>query len=128
MMQVDGLGAFVRALIPVQLTGGFSVTFGVWVGVSPDDMRRAFDDWWAPRYTDLVIDGVLANELAPWKVFGAPIHLAVRDPDQTPYATSSSDAEMAQVLRDVWPHELVLASLPAYPYVAPNTSANCTDG
>jgi hypothetical protein len=112
MMQVDGVGAFVRALVPVQLTGGFTVTFGAWIGVSPEDMRRAFDDWWAPAYTDLVIEGVLANELLPWNVLGAPIHLAVRSPDETPYAASSSNADMAKVLVNVWPHEFVLAAQP----------------
>jgi hypothetical protein len=29
------VGAFLRALLPVQLTGGYTVTFGVWVGVHP---------------------------------------------------------------------------------------------
>src|SRR5918998_447852 len=31
MMQVPGAGAFLRALLPTRLTGGYSVTFGVWV-------------------------------------------------------------------------------------------------
>jgi hypothetical protein len=112
MMQVDGVGAFVRALVPVHLTDGYLVTFGVWTKTSPEDMRRAFDEWWAPNYVDLAIDAELANELAPWSVLGAPIHLTVRDPDETPYATSSSHAEMTQVLADTWPHDVVLAGLP----------------
>lgn len=33
MMQVRDVGAFVRVLLPVSLSGGFSVTFGVWLGV-----------------------------------------------------------------------------------------------
>ena len=45
MMQVPSLGAFVRALLPVRLTGGHTVTFGVWVAVHPDDLRHAFAVW-----------------------------------------------------------------------------------
>jgi len=30
MMQVPGLGAFVGGLLPVRLTGGHTVTYGVW--------------------------------------------------------------------------------------------------
>jgi hypothetical protein len=36
MMQVPALGTFVRAMLPVQLTGGHTVTYGgVWVGIDP---------------------------------------------------------------------------------------------
>jgi hypothetical protein len=38
MMQTPGVGSFVRALLPVDLTGGYTVTFGVWVGVDPDEL------------------------------------------------------------------------------------------
>jgi hypothetical protein len=47
MMQVPDVGPFVRALLPVRLTGGFTVTYGVWVGVHPDDLQRAFKVWWS---------------------------------------------------------------------------------
>lgn len=49
MMQVPGLGAFIRALLPVGLTGGYTVTFGVWIAVHPDDLQRAFAVWWEPE-------------------------------------------------------------------------------
>jgi hypothetical protein len=65
MMQVPGLGAFVRALLPVRLTGGHTVTYGVWVGIHPDDLQRAFAVWWQPGYTGLTFDGALANTLPP---------------------------------------------------------------
>ena len=47
MMQVPDLGPFVRALLPVRLTAGHTVTFGVWVSVQPDDLQRAFASWWS---------------------------------------------------------------------------------
>jgi hypothetical protein len=35
MLHVPGSGPFVRALLPVKLTGRYSVMFGVWVSVHP---------------------------------------------------------------------------------------------
>ncbi|MEU4482386.1 hypothetical protein AB0F68_30635 [Micromonospora sp. NPDC023966] len=54
MMQVPGVGALVRALLPVQLTGGFSATLGVWVALDPADLQRASAVWWEPECQDLV--------------------------------------------------------------------------
>jgi len=112
MMQLPELGGFVRALLPVQLTGGYTVTFGVWVGVHPDDLRHTFDVWWKPKYSDLHLHGRLANALPAWEVIGAPVTLGVVDTDATPYCVSSEDAELAAVLSLEWDHELILAGLP----------------
>jgi hypothetical protein len=112
MMLVPNLGGFLRALLPVRLSGDHSVTFGVWVGVHPDDLKRAFDVWWAPEYEELRLTGRLANALPSWDVFGAPVDLAVTDAKQTPYCVSSSDAELHAVLMDEWDHEPVLSCLP----------------
>src|SRR5260370_39841115 len=46
MMQSPGAGPFVRALLVVRLTGGYAVTYGVWAGVHPGDLQRAFRAWW----------------------------------------------------------------------------------
>lgn len=113
MMQVPDAGAFLRALLPVQLTGGYTVTFGVWIGVHPDDLRRAFESWWAPEYAHLAMEGRLANALPAWAVFGAPVTIAVTDPDVTPYCVGSSDRQLVSVLSDEWDHDLVLSGLPS---------------
>jgi hypothetical protein len=112
MMQVPQVGAFLRALLPVQLTGGYTVTFGVWVGVHPDHLRRAFETWWTPEYAQLTMEGRLANALPAWEVFGVPVTIAVTDPEATPYCVSSSDQQLGSVLTDHWEHELILSGLP----------------
>lgn len=48
MMQIPGAGPFVRALLPVRLAGGFTVTYGVWVGFNPQDLQRAFASGGSP--------------------------------------------------------------------------------
>lgn len=111
MMQVPTAGAFVRALLPVTLSGGSTVTFGVWLSVHPDDLQTAFRVWWEPEYRDLTLDGRLANALPVWGLLAAPVHAAVRDLAETPYCTSSTDAELQAVLSDAWPHEVVLDAI-----------------
>lgn len=111
MMQVPGVGPFVRCLLPVRLTGGYTVTFGVWLAVHPDDLQRAFRVWWEPAYRDLVLDGYLANKLPVWGLLAAPARARVRDENQTPYVEEGSDEMLARVLAEEWPHEDLLASL-----------------
>ena len=112
-LEVAGLGSFVRALAPVKLTGGYSTTFGVWVAIHPDEMRRALTDWFAPSYPNLALDGILANDLVSWSVLGAPVRLEVRDADETPYCVASTSPKLTQVLTEIWPHESVLVDLPS---------------
>jgi hypothetical protein len=109
MMQVPGAGAFVRCLLPVHLTGGASVTFGVWLAVSEEALHGAFSLWWAPEYPHLVLSGRLGNVLPGWGLLDAPVQATVEDPDQTPWCTSSPDPELHRVLTEEWPQEEVLA-------------------
>ena len=116
MMQVEGVGAFVRILVPVHLTGQHKVTFGAWLGVHPDDLRRSYEIWLTPEYGQLTLRGHLANMLPPWEeeTFVKPLDAAVRDPEAVPYAIASSDGMMQRILREEWPHELVLAAVAPY--------------
>jgi hypothetical protein len=111
MMHVPGVGPFVRALLPVALTGGYTVTFGVWIGVRPDDLQRTFQVWWEPEYAELVLDGRLANALPVWGLLTAPVRATVRNPEHTPYCSASPDAQLHAVLTEEWPHELVLDAI-----------------
>jgi hypothetical protein len=112
MMMVPNLGGLLRALLPVHLSGGDAVTFGVWVGVHPDDLKRAYDVWWGAGYPNLSVRGRLANALPGWGLVGAPVDLEVVDPDATPYCGRSSHAELSKVLADQWDRAEVLARLP----------------
>jgi hypothetical protein len=112
IMQVPAIGAFVRALLPVRLSGGHTVTFGVWVGINPRELQRVFAIWWEPEYRALRLDGTLANSIPPWGLLAAPVTLTVRDPQQTPYCSESQNPQLSQVLNDQWPHEDILDALP----------------
>lgn len=112
MMQVPNVGPFVRVLLPVRLLGGDTLTFGVWLGVHPDDLQRAFKEWWAPTYPDLVLQGRIANDVQPWGLLAKPATAVVRNPDQTPYLVGSVDRLTEQVLTEEWAHADVLDALP----------------
>ena len=113
MMQVQAVGCLVRILIPVRLTGGYTVTYGAWLAVSPEDLRRAWEVWWTPAYRDLCLTGILANRLPAWEdqTYVKPLTAAVRDPESAPYAADSSDDFMRRVLHAEWPHEVVLGAI-----------------
>jgi hypothetical protein len=113
LMQVQGVGAFVRILVPVKLTGGYTVTYGAWLSVSPDDLRHAWEEWMAPTYGGLRLHGVLANMLPGWEseTYVKPVEAAVLNVEQVPYAVDSTDDFMRRVLEDEWPHEFVLDAI-----------------
>ncbi|GIH28155.1 hypothetical protein Aph01nite_64650 [Acrocarpospora phusangensis] len=114
MMQVQGYGAFIRCLLPVSLTGGYRVTFAVWLSVHPDVLQKAYATWWEPEYATLELPGVLANAIPPWgdQVMAAPAEAVVQDQGQLPYITGSRHAVLWDVLCREWPHTDVLSGLP----------------
>ncbi|MBW3665796.1 MAG: DUF2199 domain-containing protein, partial [Actinobacteria bacterium] len=63
LMAVKDLGSFVRALLPVHLDDGTSLTFGLWLGVHPDDLHHLWRVWWEPEYADVSFTGYIANDL-----------------------------------------------------------------
>ena len=112
MMQVPDVGAFVRCLLPVKLSGGYQLHFGLWLEIHPDDVKRVFGQWWEPTYGTLTFDGRLANRLPVWDLYGTPASAKVVEEDETPYIVASESAELTRVLTDEWPHEDVLPALP----------------
>ncbi|HEY0870846.1 MAG TPA: hypothetical protein VGD55_10650 [Acidothermaceae bacterium] len=111
MMEVPGVGAFVRALLPINLTGEHKLTYGVWLAIDPRELPGVFDVWWEPGYAQLQLAGLLANVVQPWGMLGSPVLTEVRDPDQTPYCASSTDPTLNGVLTEHWDHDLVLGPI-----------------
>jgi len=109
LLQAPGVGCFVRALLPIKLTGGHKLTYGVWLGVDPHEFPSIFQAWWTPSFVDLRITGLLANEIKPWGLLGAPVEAGVRHEDQAPYCEHSSNSQLNRVLRDEWPHDIAIA-------------------
>jgi hypothetical protein len=107
MMQVPDAGAFVRALLPIRLVGGQSITYGVWLAIDPRHLGHIFSVWWEPEYVDLRITGWLANPIPPWGMLAAPVEAAVRDSEHTPYCERSSDSQLARVLNDEWSPDIL---------------------
>jgi hypothetical protein len=113
---VQGVGAFVRVLLPIRLTDGYTLTVGTWLAIDPSRLHAVWEMWETTRYESLVLDGFLANEIPPWgaEVLGAPSTAIVRDPEQVPYLSSSSQPDLSAILRRDWPHEVILAAYQSF--------------
>ncbi|MEU6191290.1 DUF2199 domain-containing protein [Nocardia sp. NPDC047038] len=112
LLQVQQIGTFARATLPVELTGGYRLTFGVWLLVHPAAFPSICETWWSPGYRELRIEGYLANEIPPWGMLASPVEAIVKDPTQLPVCVASTDALLARVLQQQWPHDVVLDSIP----------------
>jgi hypothetical protein len=87
LLYAPDVGAFMRVLLPLRLTGGMSLTYGTWIAISDEDFGHAMACWDAPAYAELRISGTLANAITPWRAetLDAPVTTAVRDVGQIPY-------------------------------------------
>lgn len=108
MIRVDDGSCYLRALLVVNLRDGRAVTYGLWVEVSREDLRRANEVWDEPTYADLTLTAHIANHIEPWGLLGAEVNIAVRSIDEAPYCVASSDDALAGVLTQEWDAEDVL--------------------
>lgn len=114
LLQVQGLGSFVRALLQVRLEGGDTVTYGLWLGVRPEELRRLWEIWNEPAYLGHEFEGWCANAIPPWKeaVLAAPVIARAIKPDELPQVVRSEHPVMVELLERDWPHDLILDGLP----------------
>ncbi|MET8152992.1 DUF2199 domain-containing protein [Actinoplanes sp. NPDC049668] len=117
LRQADGIGAFVRCLMPVRLTGGGSIEFSVWLRVDPDSLRHAHEVWETPAYADLRLEGTVSNGIQPWNdLLGAPGRAEVRELESIPYLVADEGTTLHRILHEEWDRDLVLSRLtPALP-------------
>jgi hypothetical protein len=110
LLQVQGVGAFVRVMLPIRLTDGHSLTFGTWLAINPSELPSVWERWETDTYPSIVLEGYLANAIAPWgrSVFGAPATATVREPTQNPYITATTQTALAEVIEREWPYREVL--------------------
>jgi hypothetical protein len=112
-LAIKTVGFFVRVVLPIKCTDDFAVDFGTWLEVSDESFRTAWLNWNTPEYKDLVLEGYLANAVAPWPEFPhSMVTATVRDPNEVPVVTSASHGDIMALMRMEWPHARVLA-----PYV-----------
>ncbi|WP_436530944.1 DUF2199 domain-containing protein [Actinoplanes sp. HUAS TT8] len=108
----EGVGAFVRCLMPVRLTGGSRVTYSVWLEIDPEALRHAREVWQAPAYADLAFTGTVANAIKPWApIYGEPATAEVQDADSLPYLVASEGTLLWRVLNEEWDRDEVLSRI-----------------
>ena len=110
--RLEGVGGFLRCLMPVSLTGGSTVTYSVWVSLDDDQLRHALNVWNEPAYADLAVRGSVANAIKPWPtLLGEPAGAVVRDADKLPYLVADESTLLSRVLNDEWDRDDVLSRI-----------------
>ncbi|MFD6110274.1 DUF2199 domain-containing protein [Streptomyces yangpuensis] len=116
LLRVDGVGCFIRCLLPVRLTQDTELVLGAWVEVDEATLRRAHELWEQPGYADLSDEGTFANRVQPWgdDLLGAPVTAKVADPEELPCVVEVRHPVAARVLTRTWDRDHVLSRFP-YP-------------
>lgn len=103
---------FMRVLIPIHLDNDHVVVFGAWLTVDRLTVESASQVWNTPEYGSFSCSGLLANALPPWPdTVGVPITVESRHLEELPYAVSSADPRMNEIVNKKWPHHAVLGPL-----------------
>ncbi|MEU4243314.1 DUF2199 domain-containing protein [Actinoplanes sp. NPDC026619] len=117
--RLEGVGGFLRCLMPVRLSGGGSVTYSVWLRLDDEQLRHAVAVWSTPEYAALELHGEVANAIKPWpELLGEAAGAVVRDAGTLPYLVADEDTLLSRVLTDVWDRDDVLSRI-AHPLPAP---------
>lgn len=110
LMKADGIGYFVRCLLPVTLRNGPRIVIGLWLAISKADYRecrRVWDD--NPKYQHLVVRGAVANVIDPWSdALGCDVTAEVFDVESLPVITASADPLVHRMLTEQWDPDQVL--------------------
>jgi len=110
--RLEGVGGFLRCLMPVRLTGGGSVTYSVWLKLDDDQLRHALHVWDEPAYAGLRLRGEVANAIKPWPgLLGEPARAEVRDQGTLPYLAAEEGTLLARVLHEEWDRDDVLSRI-----------------
>ncbi|MFG2750996.1 DUF2199 domain-containing protein [Streptomyces xanthophaeus] len=114
LIRVDGVGSFIRCLLPVRLTHETELVLGIWLEVDEATLQQADDLWDDPGYADLSFTGRFANKVRPWgdDLLGAPFTARVTVPGELPYLVAGHAPAAARVLEDTWDRDHVLSRFP----------------
>jgi hypothetical protein len=89
IIAVPEIGSFAPVLLPITMVSGYRLTLGTWLGFDGLQMyQRAVALWNAPGYSQMVLEGRLANEVMPWNaLMGLRVRATAKQDDKIPYVT-----------------------------------------
>jgi hypothetical protein len=109
-LAIKDIGFFLRVVLQVRLDDGSRVDFGTWLEIHSEDFRTAWQTWNFPEYKNLVVEGYVGNEIAPWGKFPhVLVRATVRDVDEVPLLESCPDLNVMRIVDGIWPRDQVLA-------------------
>jgi hypothetical protein len=108
LLHLPPFGAFVRALLPVQIEGGGVLTYGTWVKVDLGKFEHLRAAWPTADYAAIRFDAELASKLPFQNAIYASVVVEVVDPSRKPVITSSPDAWTQELLETELPHSFAV--------------------
>ncbi|MEU2393767.1 DUF2199 domain-containing protein [Streptomyces sp. NPDC007369] len=114
LLRVDGVGSFIRCLLPVRLTHDTELVLGAWVEVDDATLGRAHELWQHADYADFSLSGTFANRIQPWgdDLLGAEVTAQVADPEKLPVVVEVRHPAASRVLTHAWDRDHVLSRFP----------------
>lgn len=104
-LEAAAYGCFVRSLLRVRLTDGYSLTYGLWVRVTPETAQRLGRVWENEDYYGLRFEGWLGNALPGLGHLDAPVTVGVVLAGDLPRVLGSPDPAAQTALSET--HERV---------------------
>ncbi len=109
-LAIKNVGFFLRVVMPVRLDDGSRVDFGTWLEIHAEAFRTAWQTWNAPEYSDLSVQGYVANDIAPWGKFPhVLVKASVGNVDEVPALSSCEDPQVMRIIEEAWPRDYVLS-------------------
>ncbi|TQM64477.1 DUF2199 domain-containing protein [Humibacillus xanthopallidus] len=99
-LEAAAYGCFVRSLLRVRLTDGYSLTYGLWVRVTPETAQRLGRVWDNEDYFGLRFEGWLGNALPGLGHLDAPVTVGVVLAGDLPRILGSTDAALQAALSE----------------------------
>ena len=110
-LEEPSIGCFVRATQRLPLTEGASLTYGLWIRVSPAVAQTIGRVWRTDEYAQLKFDGWLGNSIAPFGLLGAAVRVEVIAPEELPRVVSSESEALQGLLHTASDRSTVMAAL-----------------
>lgn len=110
-LEEPNAGCFVRATLRLPLTEGASLTYGLWIRVSPAVAQAIGRVWGTDEYAQLKFDGWLGNSVAPFGLLDAAVQMQVITPEDLPRVVSSASEALQGLLHTESDRSTVMAAV-----------------
>lgn len=113
LIVADGIGNFIKVLLPISLDDGRRVTYSLWVGMNGSVLEAMSQRMRTQGMAGIKIEGVLANSLHPWGDGMLKADAQIESKQTEPggynlFIVGSTAPELKRIIQGSWPAAFVL--------------------